>query len=98
MRFNTLLVALRERIEAITAAAELSPHTEPLSAQIVQAQLTRPLAGKDPDGAPLTPAQAADLQNLLTALEVLELKFAHADMPQPYTPLPTPTMRIRPPL
>lgn len=99
VRFNSLLVGLRERIEAITAAAELTCYAQPLSAQIAGAVHSPPLSEKDKaDEKRLTQAQANDLQDLLAALKQLELKFAQADLPQPYTPLPTPSMRIRPPL
>jgi hypothetical protein len=97
VRFNSLLVGLRERIEAISAAAELAGYTKPLSAQIAGAVQEPPLGEKDKE-ATLTPRQAKDLQHLLAALKDLESKFAQAEMPQPYTPLPTPSMRIRPPL
>jgi predicted acylesterase/phospholipase RssA len=98
VRFNTLLVALRERIEGITEAAELTPYAKPLSAQISEAQLARPLAGHDVDGERLTAAQVDALVKLLAALKDLESKFAQAATPQPYKPLPTPTIHIRSPL
>ncbi len=99
VRFNSFLVGLRERIEAIGAAAECARHATPLSAQIAGAALTPPLSESDWNpGKPLTQAQADELRDLLAALKDLELKFAQAELPQPYTPLPTPSMRIRPPL
>ena len=99
VRFNTLLVGLRERIEAITAAAELTSYAKPISEQIAEAVRTPPLSeGDRRREIRLTPEQANDLQHLLAALKDLESKFAQAQMPQPYTPLPTPSMRIRPPL
>jgi len=99
VRFNCLLVALRERIEGISAAAELAAYSTPLSAQIANATRVPPLSEKNKsDEKLLTQAQADDLQSLLAALKDLESKFAQAELPQPYTPLPTPSMRIRPPL
>lgn len=98
VRFTTLLVALRERIEGLTEAAELTPYAKPLSAQISEAQRARPLAGHDADGAKLTAAQADALVKLLDALKDLESKFAQPATPQPYKPVPTPTLHIRPPL
>jgi len=97
VRFNSLLVGLRERIEAIGAAAELAGYTKPLSAQIAEAVQTPPLGENDIEGT-LTSRQSNDLENLLAALKDLASKFAHAESRQPYTPLPTPSMRIRPPL
>lgn len=99
VRFNSFLVGLRERIENIGAAAERAGYSTPLSRQIAQATQTPPLSEKnEADEKLLTKAQARDLQILLAALKNLESKFAQADLPQPYTPLPTPSMRIRPPL
>lgn len=98
VRFNTYLVGLRERIEGITAAAELTGYGKPLTQQISDAIIERPLDGTDAAGARLTPAQADDLEKLLAALKELESKFALAEIPQPYKPLPTPSLRIRPPV
>lgn len=99
VRFNSLLAGLRERLEGIGAAAERADYAQPLSAQIEQAAKTPPLSAEHPDeGAQLTPDQAQDLQYLLATLIDLEARFAKAKLPQPYTPLPTPIMRIRPPL
>lgn len=99
LRFNSFLVGLRERIENIGAAAERAGYSTPLSAQIAGAAHSPPLSEKnEADEKLLTPAQENDLQDLLAALKDLESKFAHAELPQPYTPLPTPSMRIRPPL
>jgi len=97
VRFNTFLVGLRERIEAITAATERTNYATPLFEQISDARGARPLSGED-EGAPLTPAQADDLEQLLAALWNLESKFAQADVSQPYKPVPTPSLRVRPPL
>jgi len=101
VRFNTWLTGLRERIEGITAATERAGFGKPLKQQIAEAMEKRPLAGNDADdpaGAKLTPAQADDLRILLAALQDLELKFSQAQLPQPYKPVPTPSLRIRAPL
>jgi len=99
VRFNSLLVGLRERVEAFSVAAECARHATPLSKQIAGAADTPPLRESDRDaGKPLTQAQADELRDLLEAIKQLESKFAQAELPQPYTPLPTPSMRIRPPL
>jgi hypothetical protein len=97
VRFNTFLTGLRERVEALTAAAERQPYCEPLSGQIARARTTPPLV-EDPPAAPLTAAQANDLKELLAALEVLELNFARHTIPQPYKPVPQPSLHLRPPL
>jgi predicted acylesterase/phospholipase RssA len=98
VRFNTFLVGLRERIEALRAAAETAAYCKPLSQQIREATTERPLRGSDPSGIPLAGPQAEDLEHLLTALERVESAFRQATMPQPYQPEPPPTLHIRPPL
>ena len=101
VRFNTYLVGLRERIGGITAATEQTGYGTPLAQQISDAIIERPLArdGKeDPAGEPLTPRQADELKKLLAALKDLESKFAQSELPQPYKPVPTPSLRVRPPL
>ncbi len=99
VRFNSLLVALRERVEALRAAAEQARYAAPLSAQIAASVSAPPLSEKNmAEERTLSGEQAQELERLLSALEKLELEFAHADLPQPYTPLPTPVLRIRPPL
>lgn len=97
VRFNTFLVGLRERIEAITAATERTNYATPLFEKISDARGARPLSEED-EGAPLTRAQADDLERLLAALWDLESKFAQAEIPQPYKPVPNPSLRVRPPL
>jgi hypothetical protein len=98
VRFNTFLVGLRERIEALRAAAETAAYCKPLSQQIREATTERPLRGSDPSGIPLKRPQAQDLGHLLAALEKVESAFKQATMPQPYTPEPPPSLHIRPPL
>jgi predicted acylesterase/phospholipase RssA len=98
VRFNTFLVGLRERIEALGAAAENAAYCTPLSQQISDAKTNPPLSGSDPAGIPLKCPQAQDLEHLLAALEKLETAFAQATSPQPYKPIPPPSLHIRPPL
>jgi predicted acylesterase/phospholipase RssA len=98
VRFNTFLVGLRERIAALRAAAETAAYCQPLSQQIREATIERPLLGSDPSGIPLAGPQADDLEHLLAALERVESAFRQATMPQPYQPEPSPTLHIRPPL
>ncbi len=97
VRFNTLLVALRERIEGIREAADLTAYAKPLAQQIVDAKQTPPLS-EAYDQCVLTATQAEALLEALDALKDLEAKLARTAAPQPYTPLPTPTMHLRPPL
>jgi predicted acylesterase/phospholipase RssA len=98
IRLNTLLTALRERVAALTAAAERADYAIPMSRQIRAAKHHRPLAGNDPGGNALGDPQAKDLADLLSALEALESSFANAVIRQSYVPKPAPNLRIRPPL
>jgi len=98
VRYNSFLVALRERISALRGAAEESGYSLPMSDQIADAARRRPLAGNDADGLPLNPAQEMDLASLLEGLEALETAFANASVTQNYTPQPQPSLRIRAPL
>ena len=98
VRFNTYLVGMRERIEALTTAAELAGHSKPLSRQILGAKKIPPLREKDlAKEKTLSDTQADDLEKLLAALRDLESKFAESETSQPYKPVPTPSLRIRPP-
>ena len=99
VRFNTFLVGLRERIEALRVAAEYAGHGKPLSRQILEARSIPPLQEKVPAREKsLSEPEADDLETLLAALKELELTFAQAEIPQPYKPVPTPSLHIRSPL
>jgi hypothetical protein len=98
VRFNTFLVGLRERIQALRAAAKTAAYCKPLPQQILDATIDRPLRGSDPAGIPLKGPQAQDLGDLLAALEKVESAFGQATMPQPYKPEPPPSLHLRPPL
>lgn len=98
IRFNTLLVALRERVAALTAAAEHAGYSTPMSRQILEAKHHQPLEGDGSGGKKLTDPQAEDLEKLLAALEALESGFANAVNRQLYVPEPPPSLRIRAPL
>lgn len=116
VRFNAMLVALRERIEGIGMAANHAAYAKPLADQIAQAvrkdappaaatppadanaQQEPPLAEHHGKGPLLTAAQADALLQALRALEDLDAKLGQAATPQPYEPLPTPTLHLRPPL
>jgi deferrochelatase/peroxidase EfeB/predicted acylesterase/phospholipase RssA len=94
VRFNTLLVALRERIEALAVTAELDRHAMPLSAQITAATRQPPL--DEPGAKPLRPEQERELRLLLRALKRLEASFGAAGNHEPYVPEPKPVLRVRP--
>lgn len=98
IRFNTFLVALRERVAALTAAAERAGYSTPMSQQILEAKRHRPLDGQDPEGEKLNDPQAKDLEKLLATLEALESGFANAVIRQHFVPKPPPNLRIRAPL
>jgi hypothetical protein len=98
VRFNTFLAGLRERIEVIQDAAENRRYGQAISDLIQEATKRRPLAGPDPAGRILTGAEAEDLKRLLESLAELERLFADASLPQPYRPIPTPSLHIRAPL
>jgi predicted acylesterase/phospholipase RssA len=98
VRFNTFLVGMRERIEALGASAETAAYCKPLPQQILDATMNPPLRGSDAAGIPLKCPQAQDLGHLLAALEEVESAFGRATMPQPYKPEPPPSLHIRPPL
>jgi predicted acylesterase/phospholipase RssA len=96
VRFNVLLVALRERVRALRIAADLAQHAAPLRAQIAQAQAAAPLVGDDEKA--LSVEQGAALQRLLEAALQLEQAFDDANAAQPYEPSPLPSIRVRSPL
>jgi predicted acylesterase/phospholipase RssA len=99
VRFNTFLVGLRERIEALRAAAEFAGYSTPLSRQLSEARRDPPLREETPGAEKtLSGPEADDLEALLAALKELEFQFARAQIPQPYQPVPTPGLHVRPPL
>jgi hypothetical protein len=96
VRFHAFLTGLRERIELIREAAGRTQYGRPLSRQIADALTMPPLSGRG--ARPLDLPEAADLSALLQALEDLEAQFNSAALPQPYQPVPTPSLHIRAPL
>jgi len=94
VRFHTFLTGLRERIELIRDATERRVYGQPLAEQIEDATLGAPLDGE----VPIPPPQADDLKTLLALLHELEATFARASLPQPYKPVPKPSLHIRAPL
>jgi predicted acylesterase/phospholipase RssA len=96
VRFHTFLSGLRDRIELIREAAGLTRYGKPLSRQIADAEHMPPLSGRG--ARTLSPSEAMDLAALLSALEDLEAQLATAALPQPYNPVPKPSLHIRAPL
>lgn len=103
VRFNSLLVALRERMQNFGRAADLDRHTIPLAQQIADALQAAPLrkAPNDnlpsPSETPLTAAHAVELATLVQALRDLEQAFAAAGNTEPYRAVPRPSLRLRHP-
>jgi predicted acylesterase/phospholipase RssA len=96
VRFHTFLSGLRERIEMIREATRRRLYGQPIAEQIEDARHSPPLSG--PGEKTVRDPQAEDLQALLAMLTELEEKFAQAALPQPYEPLPKPSLHIRAPL
>jgi deferrochelatase/peroxidase EfeB/predicted acylesterase/phospholipase RssA len=94
VRFNALLVALRERIQNLAAAAEMDRHTQPLSRQIDDSANRPPLRTS---AGPLTPEQVRELRVLLDGLKSLQRAFDDAGDHHPYVPVPRPSLRMRHP-
>jgi predicted acylesterase/phospholipase RssA len=94
VRFNRLLIALRQQIEGFKFAADLDRYTQPLGAQIVESRKTAPLRGS---AQPLGHDQARELEVLLAALSELETSFHKAGDYRPYVAMPRPSMRVRHP-
>lgn len=103
VRFNTLLVALRERMENFGKAVDLGQHTQPLEPQIRAAANAAPLQGDPghaqpwPSETPLSAAQVQELLALVAALRQFEQAFDQAGDTRPYRAVPRPSLRIRHP-
>jgi deferrochelatase/peroxidase EfeB/predicted acylesterase/phospholipase RssA len=102
VRFNRLLVALRQQIKGFKFAADLDRYTQPLSAQIEEARKTAPLRGASrrcplPSEKPLSCQQAVELEVLLAALSELEESFHKAGDSTPFVAVPRPSLRVRHP-
>jgi len=102
VRFNRLLIALREQIAGFACAADLNRYTRPLDDQIRESRRRAPLRGR-PDGPPmpseqaLTDAQTTELEELLAALKELESSFNKAGDNELYIAVPRPSLRVRHP-
>ena len=103
VRFNRLLIALRDQIEGVTFAANLGRYTTPMKKQIASsARNPPPLRGPSrgnpaPSEKHLTCKQVVELQLLLGALSQLESTFAKAGNHKPYIAVPRPSLRVRHP-
>jgi deferrochelatase/peroxidase EfeB/predicted acylesterase/phospholipase RssA len=102
VRFNRLLIALRQQIEGFKFAADLDRYTQPLSAQIDESRKTAPLRGASrrcplPSEKPLSYQQAEELEVLLAALSELEVSFRKAGDCTPFVAVPRPSLRVRHP-
>lgn len=101
VRFNCLLIALRDRMINLRIAAEMTRHSVPLAQQISEAEFARPLrrsrAKVWPSEEPLEEHQVMELQSLLDALLRLEESFDHAGNTKPYEAVPRPSLRVRHP-
>jgi hypothetical protein len=95
VRFNVLLVALRDRVAQLRTAINQRQHAAPLRQQVHGAQTVPPLdgAGRKEIGA----EQATELLRLIDALEQFEVAFESAGNTKPYEPQPQPALRIRHP-
>jgi len=102
VRFNRLLIALRDQIQGFSFAANLDRHTEPMARQITASQTQASLRGRTGGGETasekcLNGAQVKELRSLVEALERLEKAFDFAGDHQPYLAVPRPSLRIRHP-
>jgi len=102
VRFNRLLIALRQQIEGFKFAADLDRYTQPLSADIKESRTTAPLRGSSrgrpsPSEGSLSGKQALELEVLLAALSELEDSFHKAGDYRPYVAVPRPSLRVRHP-
>ena len=104
VRFNRLLISLREQIDCFAFSANLDRHTLPLKKQIDVSRSNAPLEGrKTPQEhvaaseKALSAPQVEELVGLLAALSRLESMFDQAGNHKPYVALPRPSLRVRHP-
>ncbi len=102
VRFNRLLIALRQQIEGFKFAADLDRYTQPLCAQIETSRQTAPLRGSArgcplPSEKSLSDEQAREMAVLVAALSELEVSFHKAGDHRPYVAVPRPSLRVRHP-
>jgi hypothetical protein len=101
VRFNRLLIAVREQIEGIGFAAGLSRYTVPLREQIDAAIQEPPLRGHretpQPSETPISPDQQQELKRLLAMLSEVEQTVDEAGHHRPFNAIPRPSLRVRHP-
>ena len=106
VRFNRLLVALREQLDGIGFATRLDRHTPSLRQQLEGAKTVAPLRGPTrlatkgapaPSEAPLTTEQFRELESLLALLSDVEQVAQGAGDNVPYKAMPRPSLRVRHP-
>jgi predicted acylesterase/phospholipase RssA len=103
VRFNNLLIALRQRMQNFRTAVDLDRHTIPLPQQIEYALQAAPLRQATkanptlPSEKPLRVDQDGEMRALLDALTNLEQAFINAGDTEPYLAVPRPSLRMRHP-
>lgn len=97
VRLELLIDSLRERLDCLSAAADWTAHTMPMTEAIRQA-VHAPGPIKDlGDSNQLDKKQQESLDKLLRELERLETVLRDAE-PQRFKPVPVPELRLRAPL
>ncbi len=102
VRFNALLIQLRERITGTTQAANLGRHGAPLRTLIQRSRVEPPLQGKVgskpwPSEKPLELPQVNELVALLDALQRVEKAVDAIRPTHPFCAVPRPSLRSRHP-
>jgi hypothetical protein len=102
VRFNRLLISLRQQIEGLTFAAGLDRYARPLDVRIDESFSVAPLRGRSvgPRAASersLDREQVDELRRLLAALRKLESMYENAGDYKPYVAVPRPSLRVRHP-
>ena len=103
VRFNRLLIALREQIDGFEFAATLKRHAEPMDIQIAASLYVAPLRGRrkgkdlQPSEVCLASDQTQELSSLMVALTQLEAAFRKAGSHRAYEAIPRPSLRVRHP-
>jgi predicted acylesterase/phospholipase RssA len=104
VRFNRLLISLRQQIEGFRFATDLKRNMQPMDEQIDSSLLREPLRGLKkprsrprPSERPLREEQIGELKRLLAALSSLEEMFKQAGDHEPFIAMPRPSLRVRHP-
>jgi hypothetical protein len=101
VRFNRLLIALRQQIDGFRFSASLDSHARPIADQIHQSRSIAPLRRQRNDAERsdrfLNALQESELEQLLAALTKLEAAFTQAGNHTPYEAMPRPSLRVRHP-